>query len=94
MRIEQRDSCGEQRLKKEKSAMRWGETYGNGYTSLVGAIIHQAVEDLNHEDECIKNSAIEFFYSENFNEWCSLLNVSPDYIRKIAGLDYTYIFTI
>jgi hypothetical protein len=73
------------------NVMGWDVLHGNWCLGLLSAIIHQAIEDLNHWDENTRNSAIEFFYSENFNNWLIMANVSPEYVRKLAGLEQIYI---
>jgi len=78
-------------LSSKNNTTDWGILHGSWCLRLLGAIVHQALEDLNHWDENIRNSAIEFFYSENFNNWLRNANISPDYVRKLAGLDDVYI---
>jgi len=65
---------------------RWDDTFGHGWLSLLAGVIRQAIEDLGHHDDEIRNSAIEFFYGENFESWCEIINIIPEYIRREAGV--------
>lgn len=70
-----------------KGVRSWEDVYGYGCLGLVGAVIHQAIEDLDHHDDETRSSAIDFFYSERFEGWCDLLDANPDNIRKMASIE-------
>ena len=53
-----------------------------GYYELIIAVIKKALEDLLTQQPSHYYSAVKFFKSPLFLEYCDLVNLNPDYIKR------------
>lgn len=70
----------------EKLISRWSELDGSPEKKLICAVIALAIVDV--KDELYRVSNKVGFFGENFEAYCRLIHVNPDFLReqiKIAG---------